>query len=307
MATNTNSTSINATIIGQLALFIWAMSVCGIVLLQDIPAFEILSVLFVSGLIASSMMNAVCGNWKVVTTHPRYVILAGIVGIIGNDVFYIVAFKYAPAAHVDLIALSWPMIVLILASIFLNETIRFHHIFACIIAFSGIYMLIVAESRVEVFDKEYLFGYLCALTSAIFWSIYVIISRKYIKCTPELFAVYCGVGSAFAISMHFIFEVTIIPTTTQLAILIFIGITTHSVAYYGWDFAIKRGNFKLLNILSYGNPVISVMGLVFFGFAELTDELFMAMIMVFIAGIIGGWNLEKKSKLALQSDSQKNL
>jgi drug/metabolite transporter (DMT)-like permease len=306
MTSNANSPSIKATIIGQLALFIWAMSVCGIVVLKDIPAFEILSVLFFSGLIASSVMNTIYGNWKVVTTHPKYVLLAGIVGIIGNDIFYIFAFKYAPAAHVDLIALSWPMIVLILASIFLNESIKFHHIFACIIAFLGIYTLLVAESGIGVFDEEYLFGYLCALTSAILWAIYVIISRKYIKCTPELFAVYCGIGSAFAISMHFIFEVTVIPTSNQLVILIFMGITTHSIAYYGWDFAIKKGHFKLLNILSYGNPIVSVMGLVFFGFAELTDELFIAMIMVFIAGIISGWKIDKKPKLVLQSKGPKS-
>lgn len=306
MTSNANSPSIKATIIGQLALFIWAMSVCGIVVLKDIPAFEILSVLFFSGLIASSVMNTIYGNWKVVTTHPKYVLLAGIVGIIGNDIFYIFAFKYAPAAHVDLIALSWPMIVLILASIFLNESIKFHHIFACIIAFLGIYTLLVAESGIGVFDEEYLFGYLCALISAILWAIYVIISRKYIKCTSELFAVYCGIGSAFAISMHFIFEVTVIPTSNQLVILIFMGITTHSIAYYGWDFAIKKGHFKLLNILSYGNPIVSVMGLVFFGFAELTDELFIAMIMVFIAGIISGWKIDKKPKLVLQSKGPKS-
>jgi drug/metabolite transporter (DMT)-like permease len=305
MASSDKSSSINATIIGQLALLIWAMSVCGMVVLKDIPAFEILSVLFVSGLIASSIMNTICGNWKVVATHPKYILLTGIIGIIGNDIFYIFAFKYAPAAHVDLIALSWPVIVLILASIFLNETIRFHHIFACIIAFLGIYMLITAESEVGVFDEEYLLGYLCALTSAILWSIYVIISRKYIKYTPELFAVYCGIGSSFAISMHFIFETTVIPTNTQLVILVFMGITTHSIAYYGWDFAIKKGNFKLLNILSYGNPILSVFGLVVFGFAELTDELFIATIMIFIAGVIGGLKLKKQPQLVIHSEGEK--
>jgi len=246
-------------------------------------------------------MNSINGNWRIITTRPKYLLLAGIVGIIGNDIFYLLAFKYAPAVQVDLIACLWPMIVLILASVFLNENIRFHHIFACIIAFSGIYILLTADPDIGIFNSEYLLGYLFALVSAILWSIYMIVSRKYGQSTPELFAVYCAVGSVFSVSMHVVFETTIIPTSSQWIILIVMGVTTHSLAYYAWDFAIKRGHFKLLNILSYGNPILSIMALVFFGFADLTDELFMATIMVFIAGVIGGYKFKKKRPEATET------
>lgn len=71
------------------------------------------------------------------------------------------------------------------------------------------------------------------------------------------------------------------------------GVTTHSLAYYGWDYAIKKGHFKLLQILPYGNPVLSVLALIIFGFAEFTQEVLIATLMVFTAGIIGGKKVKK--------------
>ena len=287
--------SLKATIIGQAALVIWAMSASGAVALSVLPAFEILSGIFISGFIASSIMNTIRNNWQSAFSRPKYLLIAGIFGIVGNDIFYILSFKYAPAVQVDLIVCLWPMLVLILASLMLDEKVKFNHMFACLLAFYGVYILLTSGENVDVFSSYYLFGYLCAFASAALWSVYIIISRKYAKNTPELFAIYCGVGSAFSITMHLSFEATIMPSFVQGIILIVMGITTHSLAYYGWDFAIKKGHFKLLNILPYGNPVLSVLALVFFGFAELTEAVFFSTLMVFIAGIIGGARFRKKT------------
>ena len=219
----------------------------------------------------------------------------------GNDLFYIMAFRYAPAVQVDLIVCSWPMLVFIFAHFLLSEDIRINHIVACIIAFSGICFLLTSDADKMILKKDYFWGYLLSFLSAILWAIYMVVSKKYSKPTPELFAVYCFVGMIFSAIMHLLFEETIIPTTSQLCILIIMGITTHSIAYYGWDYAIKRGHFKLLHILPYGNPILSVLALVVFGFAELTQELLIATFMVFIASIIGGKKFSKR-----ENNIQKN-
>ncbi len=286
--------SIKATIIGQVALAIWALSVVGAVALKVLPVFEVLFGIFTSGFLASAIINTVNGNWQSVLERPRYLILIGVFGIVGNDLFYIMAFRYAPAVQVDLIVCLWPMLVFIFAYFLLSEDIRINHIIACIIAFSGICFLLTVDADTMVFKKDYLFGYLLSLLSAILWAIYMVVSKKYSKPTPELFAVYCFAGMIFSAIMHLLFEETVIPTTSQLYILIIMGVTTHSLAYYGWDYAIKRGHFKLLHILPYGNPILSVLALVVFGFAELTKEVLIATLMVFIAGIIGGKKFGKR-------------
>jgi drug/metabolite transporter (DMT)-like permease len=250
--------------------------------------------MFLSGFIASSIMNSARDNWKAVATRPKYLLIVGVLGIVGNDIFYVLSFKYAPAVQADLIVYLWPILVLILSSVLLNEEVRFNHIFACLIAFSGVYLLLASGENTNIFDQQYFFGYFCAFMSAFLWSIYVIISRKYLKSTPELFAVYCGVGSIFSISMHFCYEITIIPSFWQGLVLAIMGVTTHSLAYYAWDFAIKKGHFKLLSILPYGNPILSVVALAIFGFAELTETVLVSTLMVFIAGIIGSIRFKKR-------------
>ncbi len=238
--------SVKATIIGQVSLLIWALSVVGAVALKVLPVFEVLFGIFTSGFFASAIINTINGNWKSVLERPRYLILIGIFGIVGNDLFYIMAFRYAPAVQVDLIVCSWPMLVFIFAHFLLSEDIRINHIVACIIAFSGICFLLTSDADKMILKKDYFWGYLFSFLSAILWAIYMVVSKKYSKPTPELFAVYCFVGMIFSAIMHLLFEETIIPTTSQLCILIIMGITTHSIAYYGWDYAIKRGA-----ILSY--------------------------------------------------------
>ncbi len=289
--------SMKATIIGQAALVIWSLSACCTMALSGIPAFEILSGIFISGFVASSIINTIKGNWSDASGRPKYLILAGILGIIGNDIFYILSFKHAPAIQVDLIVYLWPMMVLILSSLFLNEKTGIHHIFACILAFLGVYILLTADSETGLFHPQYLIGYACAFASALLWSIYIIISRKYAKSTPELFAIYCGVGAIFSLVMHFNFETTVMPSFWQGVILIVMGVATHSFAYYGWDFAIKRGHFKLLSILPYGNPILSVLALIFFGFADLTIEVLISTLMVFAAGAVAGLKAKRLSKI----------
>lgn len=286
--------SVKATIIGQVSLLIWALSACCAVALSSLPAFEILSGIFISGFLASAIMNSIRENWVYALSRPRHLIFAGIFGIVGNDIFYILSFKYAPAVQVDLIVCLWPMMVLILASLILSEETRINHVLACVIAFSGVYFLLSSGGEEDGFQEQYLLGYFFAFMSAILWSIYIIISRKYIRSTPELFAIYCFVGAVFSILMHFIFEKTVIPSIDQGIVLVAMGVTTHSLAYYGWDYAIKYGHFKLLHILPYGNPVLSVFALIVFGFAELTREVLFATLMVFAAGIIGGKKFRKR-------------
>ena len=294
--------SIKATIIGQVALVIWALSASGAVFLKNLPSFQVLLGIFLGGFIASSVVNTVNNNWKKLFNGPKYLVLAGIFGIIPNDIFYILAFKYAPAIQVDIIVCTWPILVTILAAIFLREEIGLVHIFASLIAFCACCIVLIGSNmKIDQFQSEYIFGYVCAFMSALLWSIYIVISKKYAKPSPELFALYCVVGLVFSSTMHFIFETTVIPSIWEMVVLLVMGITTHSLAYYAWDFAIKKGHFKLLSIMPYGNTILSVLALAVFGLAELSENILIATLMVFIAGLLTTFHGSKKKRLSLSS------
>ena len=76
------------------------------------------------------------------------------------------------------------------------------------------------------------------------------------------------------------------------------GIATHCLAYFFWDYGVKKGNFKLLSILSYFNPIISISILIIAGYSKPTYVLFISSFLIFSAGLIGGltWKKSKSPK-----------
>jgi len=301
--TRKNIPSIKATIIGQVALITWALSASGASFLKNLPSFQVLLGIFLGGFVASSVTNTVNNNWRNLFSRPKYLVLAGIFCIIPNDILYIFAFKYAPAIQVDLIVCMWPMLVIILAAVFLRKEIGVVHVIACLVAFCGCYIVLSSGMKVDQFQSEYVFGYICAFISALLWSIYSIISKKYAKPTPEVFALYCFVGVVFSAIMHFTFETTVIPSMWELLVLLAMGTTTHSLAYYAWDFAVKKGHFNLLIIMPYGNTILSVLALAVFGLAELNENILIATAMIFIAGLLTTFHRSKKKACRLAAKS----
>lgn len=285
---NSKSFNIKATILGQFALFIWSVAACGILMLKNIPTFETLAGIFFVGFCTSFILNSYFANWKNILNYPKKLIVIGTIAIVGNDILYVSAFKNAPAAQVDLIVCSWPIITMILSSIKFKEKIKTNYIISCSVASLGIYILLNDKNGGIDININYSTGYIYAFLTALFWSYYVIASKNYKNTTPELFSVYCFVGFIISIYLHINYENFITPTYSQILIILVMGITTHSLAYYSWDFGIKYGNYNMLSIMSYANPIISILLLTLLGFIKLTETVVFSTILIFLAITISG-------------------
>ena len=275
-----------ATLIGILSVIMWALAVCYIIYLKNIPTFEMLAIIYFFGFIACAVINTKFGLWKNIIKHPKYIFIIGIIAIFGQDFLYIIAFKYAPEIHVELVIHLWPMMVLLSSSIFLKESFKIKHLIACTIAFYGVYILLTYGKGFNGLESRYILGYVFTFIAAALWTMYVITSKYYGKITPEMFSVYCGFGLIISCILHVNYEHTVIPSLSEYLVLCIMGITTHSLAYFGWDYAINKGNYKLLSILSHGNVIISVCALTILGFSKLTIYVLIATMLVSIAGLI---------------------
>jgi len=277
----------------------WAISATSVASLKKIPTYEILSIVFLIGFICSASYNTYNRNWKKTLDHPFYIWIIGIIGIFGNEVLFIESFKHAPVAHVDLINFLWPIMVIFFSSLFPKEKLQFRYFLASLIAFIGIYILIFYDEGQNInFQHQYIKGYLYALFAAFFWTFYTIISKFYGKLKTEMIGIYCGLGFILSFLMHLAYEKTIMPTLSNFISLIFMGIATHCLAYFFWDYGVKKGNFKLLSILSYFNPIISISILIIAGYSKPTYVLFISSFLIFSAGLIGGltWKKSKSPK-----------
>ncbi|MFQ3306937.1 MAG: drug/metabolite transporter (DMT)-like permease [Candidatus Midichloriaceae bacterium] len=283
--------TIKYTLIGSLSLLFWAISATFVVTLKHIPTYEMLSFVFFIGLIFCILYNSTFNHWNKLKNHPPYIWICGIIGICGNEIFFVFSFKNAPAAHADLINYLWPILVILFTPLLPKEKFNVKYIISAVIAFIAVIILIIEQNDITSLTEikhEYLIGYLCAFCAALFWTVYTLVSKFYGKLTPEMIVVYCGFGFIISTSLHIYFENFVIPTAFDFLILFLMGVGTHCFAYFFWDLGIKKGDIKLLTILSYASPIISISILILLGLVQPSIILLFSAILVFLSGFIGG-------------------
>lgn len=273
------------TYIGSLGILLWAMGPLLNTYLRDIPTFEILSILFGIGFLLSIVKITVSQRWNQVK-QPALVWLMGILGIFGNDYFYIEAFKTTPASHVELIGATWPILVILFSGFLPKEKLSLKNILAVLLAFTGIIILVTNTEGASSISMDYSKGYILAFLGAVTWASYTLLARRFAQIPNEMIGMYLGVCFALSSILHWHSEIMVNPTNHQWMILLLMGLTTHGLAYTFWDYGVKRGKFILLNILSYATPIFSLGLLILFGISQFTIALATAATLVVLGAII---------------------
>lgn len=265
-----------ATLIGLSALLMWALEPLLVSEINDLPIFELLTIIFFSSFSLTAIRITYKGIWQQVLNQPWYVWMVGVVGICGSDYGYIYATQYAPIAHVELIDYLWPSFAILFASLLPKEVIRFRYVFGALIGFAGIFYMFQAEVLAQSFKPSYLFGYAVALVGAAIWGGYCAFSRFKHHIPTEIIGVYCGLGAVISFVMHLNFEIFVVPTPQTGSLAVLTGITGAGLAYQLWDYGIKHGNIYLLGIWVYGARLMGMALLVLCGKEVLTVGLMIA-------------------------------
>jgi drug/metabolite transporter (DMT)-like permease len=106
---------------------------------------------------------------------------------------------------------------------------------------------------------------------------------------------YFGAAALLCGLCHWQYETFVIPNTSQISIILLMGLTTQGFAYLMWDYGSKRGNYKLLCMLSYGNPLIAFIVLALLNFSQPSVALFIATAMIVLAGLLSDVSWRKIS------------
>jgi len=93
--------------------------------------------------------------------------------------------------------------------------------------------------------------------------------------------------AALAGACHGLLEETAWPATFgQWLAVIGLGIGPVGLAFYAWDFGVKRGDIRVLGAASYAAPVLSTLLLVAAGFAEASLSLVLAAALITGGGVL---------------------
>lgn len=265
-----------ATYMGLGALAMWTVEPLLISEINELPIFEVLTIVFFSSFLFTAFRLTKLKRWHTVLKHPAYIWLAGLLGICMSDFAYIYGAQYAPIAHVDLIDYLWPCLVVAFTSMLPKERFTAQHSIGALLGFVGIYVLVHNEVSLNGFNPHYFIGYGLALVGAFLWSGYSAFSRYHKHVPTEMIGMYCGLGSIVCLLLHLKFETFIMPTASQGSLAVLTGISGAGIAYQLWDYGVKFGNVYILSSITYVARIAAMGLLVIFGKEPLTLSLVIA-------------------------------
>jgi drug/metabolite transporter (DMT)-like permease len=281
------------TTIGCGALAMWSLYALVVSeLVSNLPVFQTLFLMFGASFIVMALRITLLKRWHLVK-QPWFIWLVGVIGVCGSEVAYIMAVKYAPIAHVDFIDYLWPFLVIVLSSFLPKERLSLQHFIGGGMGFLGVFLLLTGGGDGPFgLKSDYLWGYIFALTAALIWSLYTIITRWYKEMPAEMVGMFCGIGAIISLAFHCRFETWVPPTPFETFMVGLLGISS-GVAYLFWTHATQKGNLKLLSVLAYFTPIISMSLLVIFGKEPMSAALVFSCLLVVSGIAIGSINWKR--------------
>ena len=200
--------------------------------------------------------------------QPAKVWIVGIAGLFGYHFLYFTALRNAPAVDAGLIAYLWPLLIVVGSALLPGEKLKAHHIAGALAGFAGTALLITRGGGLSM-SGAYTLGYMAAFLCAFTWSGYSLLSRSFSKVSTDVVTGFCLATSILSLLCHMVLETTIWPENAgQWLAVIGLGLFPVGLAFYAWDFGVKKGNIQVLGAASYAAPLLSTIVLLVFGFGE---------------------------------------
>lgn len=188
------------------------------------------------------------GAWSRVRQPPSALAL-GVYGLFGEHALYFSAIKLTAPTEASLIAYLWPLLIVLFAG-----RLRARQLGGAAMGLLGTGLLIGAGGAGG--PTRWL-GDGLALATALTWSSYSVMNRRFSAVPSEAIIGTCVVVAALGLACHLVFEPTVLPDARQLAAVIALGIGPTGLAFVAWDYATKHGDLPLLGALSYLAPLLS--------------------------------------------------
>ncbi len=271
--------SVNRSIVQALgAVLLWSMLAYLSLQLIAVPPFLLLGCTLTVGALCSVKRYR---EWRV----PWYTLLLGVYGLFGSHFSFFLALRYAPPVEASLINYLWPLLIVLMAPLFLGMRLRPHHLIAAALGFSGAFLVVLGDSW--QFKAQYWMGYLLAFMAAVCWASYSLLTKRVPPFPNAAIGLFCLVSGILALLIHIFFEPHYTFVLAQLPYLILLGFGSMGAAFFLWDAAIKNGDPRTIGSLAYLTPLLSATILMVSGKGQFTYMTLVAMVMIISGAVIG--------------------
>lgn len=277
---------------GMLAILLWSMLALFTVSTGAIPPFQLtfmtFSIAFVLGVLGWLKRG---GDIHLFLRIPKRVWLLGVYGLFGYHFFYFLALKSAPALEANLINYLWPLLIVLFSAFLPQEKLRWFHIVGALCGFLGAILLL--GSKGVSFSSEYVQGYFYALICAFVWSSYSVLSRYFGEIPTLAVGGFCGATALLSLGAHWAFEQTYIPSFSEALAVIALGVGPVGIAFFVWDYGMKKGDIKFIGSLSYATPLLSTLMLVVFSHSAPSQTIWIACALIILGSLISSLGLKR--------------
>lgn len=293
-----------ATLIGFIAVLLWSTLALFTTQANLVPPLLLLTLTFSVASILFFLVYALKGELRHSWEHtPKSAIIMGGLGFYLYHFFYFYAFQHTPPVEAGLIAYLWPLLIVLMAGMTKGNTLSWTHLTGAAVAFIGTGIMLQSKEYTDdslISDAYNWTGYAAAFSCALIWSSYSVANRRYHSVPSSSVLWYCLFTTLLAGISHLALEESFFednnkpfPITTWIAIL-GLGFGPVGVAFFCWDFGVKKGNLSLLGVLAYTAPALSTVWLGLFTDAQLTIGQIIACALITIGALFASLMPHKK-------------
>ena len=281
-----------ATIYALAAIALWASLAALALSLSHVPAFLLTGVsLMVGSVLAWPAVLRRPALWRM----PPSTLAFGVLSLFGYHFLLFMGLRLAPAVEVNLINYLWPLLLVVLAPLYLpGMSLRPVHLMASAMGFGGAIIAIVGaqtSASASTTSSNPLLGYLLALLAACAWANYSLQTKRlslqgrgFPTAAIGLFGLVSG---GFSLLCHWALEPAVSLSLQDWGLLALLGLGPLGASFFLWDQALKLGDARHIGILSYITPLASTTLLMVASERPLTLSIALAATLIMGAAILG--------------------
>jgi len=238
-------------------------------------------------------------DWKILKENYLYLSATSFMGVtVFNTLIYFAA-QTTTAINLTLIALTFPIFIVILSRFFLNEQFTIKKILGILIVLIGVLLLITGGKIDNLFKINFVIGDLLMLLAAFSFSIYtMLMSRKPKKLNIRSFQISTFILGLLFLLPFFLWEtVNSAPIEFNLSIilsLLYIGIFSSFFAFILWSKAVTLITPSKAGMIYYTLPLFSGFLAFIFLNENITLNHLYSSIFIISGILIANYKLKKK-------------
>lgn len=168
----------------------------------------------------------------------------GLTGVVGFTILLYSGLQRTTATNAGLINGAGPLIISLMAALFLREALTPAMLFGAVISLSGVAFIASGGSLANIATLQFNLGDVLVLSAVLAWGVYSMLGRVVTRTRSALSAsaLSCLFGLPFLVPLALMEQTTqpVNATPFVLAACVYIGLFPSVVAYLAWNEGIRR-------------------------------------------------------------------